>query len=243
MKKNPKLAESSTEKSQTPDEDFPIVGMGASAGGLEALEKFFNNMPHDSGIVFVIVMHFDPASRSFMAEILKRYTKMEVVQVEEGMNVEPNHVYIIPPNKDMAILRGVLHLLELVVRKGIRHPIDFFLRSLADDKREKAICIILSGTGTEGTLGLKDVKGEDGMVMVQDVKSAAYDGMSASAIATGLVDYILPPGKMPEELIKYVKQSFIKGARKPESISEYTNSIQKKETNRLFTSIGIPLLF
>ena len=227
MKKNPKLAESKTKKSQTPDEDFPIVGMGASAGGLEALEKFFENMRHDSGIAFVIVMHFDPASKSLMSEILTRYTKMEVVQAEEGMKVEPNHVYIIPPNKDMAILRGVLHLLEPVVRKGIRHPIDFFLRSLADDKREKSICIILSGTGTEGSLGLKDIKGEDGMVMIQDVKSAAYDGMPASAIATGLADYILPPEKMPEPLLKYVKQFFIMGGRKPESISGYTNSIQK----------------
>jgi two-component system CheB/CheR fusion protein len=227
MKENPKSAESGIEKSQNPDEDFPIVGMGASAGGLEALEKFFENMPHDSGIAFVIVMHFDPASKSLMSEILKRYSKMEVVQVEEGMKVEPDHVYIIPPNKDMAILRGFLHLLEPVVSKGIRHPIDFFFRSLADDKREKSICIILSGTGTEGTLGLKAVKGEDGMVIVQDVKSAAYDGMPASAIATGLADYILPPEKMPEQLIKYVKQSLIKSARKPERISEYTNSIQK----------------
>ena len=227
MKKKPKLTESSKKKSQTPNEDFPIIGMGASAGGLEALEKFFENMPHDSGIAFVIVMHFDPAAKSLMSEILKRYTKMEVAQVEEGMNVEPNHVYIIPPNKDMAILRGALHLLEPVVRKGIRHPIDFFFRSLADDKRDKAICIILSGTGTEGTLGLKDVKGEDGMVMVQDIKSAAYDGMPASAIATRLADYILPPEKMPDQLLKYVKQFYIKGARKPESISENTNSLQK----------------
>ncbi len=227
MKKNPKPTESGIKKSQNPDEDFPIVGMGASAGGLEALEKFFENMPDDSGMAFVIVMHFDPASKSLMSEILKRYTKMEVVQVEEGMKVEPNHVYIIPPNKDMAILRGVLHLLEPVVSKGIRHPIDFFFRSLADDKREKAICIILSGTGTEGTLGLKAVKGEDGMVMIQDVKSAAYDGMPASAIATGLADYILPPEKMPEQLLKYVNQFYIKGGRKPEGISEYTNSIQK----------------
>jgi two-component system CheB/CheR fusion protein len=227
MKKKPELAETSTEKSQTPDEDFPIVGIGASAGGLEALEKFFNNMPHDSGMAFVIVMHFDPTSKSLMSEILKRYSKMEVVQVEEGIKVEPDHVYIIPPNKDMAILRGDLHLLEPVVRKGIRHPIDFFLRSLADDKREKSICIILSGTGTEGTLGLKAVKGEDGMVMVQDVKSAAYDGMPASAISTGLADYILPPEKMPDQLLKYMKRFFIKGTRKPESISGYTNSLQK----------------
>src|SRR4030042_3424321 len=101
-------------------------------------------MPHESGLAFVIVMHFDPTSKSLMSEILKRYTKMEVVQVEEGMKVEPNHVYIIPPNKDMAILHGVLHLLEPTVRKGIRHPIHFFFKSLADDKRDKAICIILS---------------------------------------------------------------------------------------------------
>ncbi|KPQ42917.1 MAG: chemotaxis protein [Candidatus Methanoperedens nitroreducens] len=137
-----------------PDEEstFSIVGIGASAGGLEALEKIFINMPHDSGMAFVIVMHFDPTAKSVMADILMRYTKMEVFQVEDGMKVEPNHVYIIPPNKDMAILHGTLHLYEPVVSKGIRHPIDFFFRSLADDRKENAICIILSGTGTEGTL-------------------------------------------------------------------------------------------
>ena len=113
------------------------------------------------------------------------------------------------------------------MRQGIRHPIDFFFRSLADDKREKAICIILSGTGTEGTLGLKAVKGEEGMVMVQDVKSAAYDGMPGSAIATGLADYILPPEKMPQQLLKYVKQFSIKGARKPENVIDTTSSQQK----------------
>ncbi|VVB53934.1 Methanogenesis regulatory histidine kinase FilI [uncultured archaeon] len=138
-----------------PDEEstFPIVGIGASAGGLDALQKFFINMPHDSGMAFVIVMHFDPTAKSVMADILMRYTKMEVYQVEDGMEVRPNHVYIIPPNKDMAILHRTLHLYEPVVSKGIRHPIDFFFRSLADDQKENAICIILSGTGTEGTLG------------------------------------------------------------------------------------------
>lgn len=214
-------------KSHNLDDNIPVVGIGASAGGLEALGKFFSNMPSDSGMAFVIVMHFDPASKSLMAEILERYTKMEVFQVEEGMKVEPNHVYIIPPNKDMAILRGILHLLESVVRQGIRHPIDFFFRSLADDKREKAICMILSGTGTEGTLGLKAIKGENGMIMVQDVKSAAYDGMPVSAIATGLVDYILSPEKMPQQLLKYVKQFSIQVARKPDNVIDTTNSQQK----------------
>ena len=122
-------------------------------------------------------MHFDPKAKSVMADILKGYTKMEVFQVEDGMKVEPNSVYIIPPNRDMAILHKTLHLYEPVVSKGIRHPIDFFFRSLADDLKENAICIILSGTGTEGTLGLKTIKGEGGMVMVQSIESAAYDGM------------------------------------------------------------------
>jgi two-component system CheB/CheR fusion protein len=208
---------------------FPIVGIGASAGGLEAVEKIFSNMPYDSGMAFVIVMHFDPKAKSVMADILKGYTKMEIFQVEDEMKVEPNRVYIIPPNKDMAILHRTLHLYEPVVSKGIRHPIDFFFRSLADDLKENAICIILSGTGTEGTLGLKAIKGEGGMVMVQSMESAAYDGMPRSAIATGLVDYILSPEKMPEQLVSYVKQFYTKKTIKPERIvtEQTANYLQK----------------
>ncbi len=206
---------------------FPIVGIGASAGGLEALEKFFNNMSPDSGISFVIIMHFDPKAKSVMADILKSYTKMEIFQVEDGMKIWPNSVYIIPPNKDMAILHNALHLYEPATIKGIRHPIDFFFRSLADDRKENAICIVLSGTGTEGTLGLRSIKGEGGMVMVQSMESAAYDGMPRSAIATGLVDYILSPEKMPEQLINYVNQFYIKIITKPanEQIVNYLRKI------------------
>ncbi|MGB8217233.1 MAG: chemotaxis protein CheB [Candidatus Methanoperedens sp.] len=214
-----------------PDEEsaFPMVGIGASAGGLLALEKFFINMPSDSGMAFVIVMHFDPKAKSVMADILKGYTKMEVLQVEDGMKVEPNHVYIIPPNKDMAILHRTLHLYEPIVSKGIRHPIDFFFRSLADDMKENAICIILSGTGTEGTLGLKAIKGEGGMVMVESLESAAYDGMPGSAIATGLVDYILSPEKMPEQMVSYVNQFYATKITKPEIIvTEQTANYLKK---------------
>ena len=196
------------------DGDFPVVGIGASAGGLDAIEKIFLNMPHDSGMAFVIIMHFDPTSKSIMVEILKRYTKMEVYQAGDGMKINPNSVYIIPPNRDMAILHGTLQLLEPTISRGIRHPIDFFFKSLSEDSKEKAVCIILSGTGTEGTLGLKSVKGEGGMVMVQDVTSAAYGGMPASAIATGFADYILPPEKMPEQLLNFVKQPYIKGINK-----------------------------
>lgn len=199
------------------DNVVPIVGIGASAGGLEAIEKFFTNMPYDSGMAFVIIMHFDPTSKSVMVEIMKRYTKMEVQQAKDGMKIHQDSVYIIPPNKDLAVLHGTLRLLEPTVSKGIRHPIDFFFRSLAEDCKERAICIILSGTGTEGALGLKAIKGKGGMVMVQDIASAAYDGMPSSAIATGFADYILPPEKMPEQLQNYIKQPYIKGVSKAPS--------------------------
>ncbi len=234
---------SPVQKNETPKPDeestFPIVGMGASAGGLEAIEKFFSNMPHDSGIAFVIIMHFDPSAKSVMAEILKGYTKMEVFQVEDGMKIEPNRVYIIPPNRDMAILHRTLHLYNPVVSKGIRHPIDFFFRSLADDLKENAICIILSGTGTEGTLGLKTIKGEGGMVMVESMESAAYDGMPRSAIATGLVDYILPPEKMPDQLVNYVNQFYARKITKPEIVTEQIVNYLKKIIILIRTQTGV----
>jgi two-component system CheB/CheR fusion protein len=228
INKKPPVSRSSKESNPTSqiettpvaDSAFPVVGIGASAGGLDAIEKFFSNMPSDSGMAYVIIMHFDPTSKSVMVEILRRYTKMEVHQAEDGMKINPNSVYIIPPNKDMAILHGTLQLLEPTVSRGIRHPIDFFFRSLSEDCKEKAICIILSGTGTEGTLGLKAIKGEGGMVMVQEVTSAAYNGMPASAIATGFADYILPPEKMPEQLLNFVHQPYMKGTRKAALIEQ-----------------------
>ena len=192
---------------------FPIVGIGASAGGLEAFEQFFTNMPVDKpatecGMAFVLVQHLDPTHKSILRDLVKRYTSMEVFEVEDGMKVKPNCAYIIPPNAEMSILHGVLHLMEPVAQRGLRLPIDSFFRSLAQDREERAICIVLSGTGTDGTRGLRAVKGEGGIAMVQDPESAGYDGMPRSAIATGLADYILPPGEMPEQLIKYVRHVF-----------------------------------
>ncbi len=161
-----------------------VVGIGASAGGLEALELFFSHMPPDSGMSFVLIPHLSPDRKSIMAELLQRHTSMNVAQAEEGMRVLPNSVYIIPPNQDMNIEGNTLNLLEPTAYHGIRHPIDFFFRSLAKDQGERAICIIFSGTGTEGTLGLQAIKGEGGLVLAQEVKTAKYDGMPASAIAT-----------------------------------------------------------
>ncbi|MCX6168417.1 MAG: PAS domain-containing protein [Ignavibacteriales bacterium] len=185
---------------------FYVVGIGASAGGLEALERFFGNMTESSGMAFVVVTHLDPNHVSIMPELIQKSTKMKLFQAADGMVVEPNHVYVAPANRDIAILHGIIQLIEPPEAHGFRLPIDFFFKSLSADLAEKAICIILSGMASDGTTGLKAVKNELGMVMVQDPKSAKFDGMPSSAIKTGLADYILPPEEMPEQLIKYTSQ-------------------------------------
>ncbi len=196
---------------------FPIVGIGASAGGLAAFEAFFAGMPAatDPEMAFVLVQHLAPDHKSILTDLIRRYTRMQVSEVEDGMVVRPNCAYIIPPNRDMAFLNGALQLLEPLAPRGQRLPIDFFFRSLAQDQREHAIGIILSGTGSDGTLGVRAIKGEGGMVMVQNPASTEYDGMPRSALATGLVDYELPPAEMPAQLIAYVAQAFGKLPRLP----------------------------
>lgn len=188
---------------------FPIVGIGASAGGLAMFEAFFSAMPAlDTGMAFVLVQHLSPDYKSLLSELIQRYTKMEVFEVEDGMVVRPNCAYIIPPGRDMAFVNGALQLLEPAAPRGQRMPIDFFFRSLARDQHERAIAIILSGNGSDGALGVRAIKGEGGMVMVQNPASAEYDGMPRSAIATGLVDYQLPPAEMPGQLVAYVAHAF-----------------------------------
>ncbi|MEI7768905.1 MAG: chemotaxis protein CheB [Chloroflexales bacterium] len=194
---------------------FPIVGIGASAGGLAAFEAFFSAMPADSEspMAFVLVQHLAPDHKSILTDLVRRYTHMQVSEVEDGMVVQPNCAYIIPPNRDMAFLHGTLQLIEPEATRGARLTIDFFFRSLAEDQRERAICIVLSGTGSDGTLGVRAIKGEGGMVMAQRPDTTEYDGMPRSAIATGLVDYVLPPDEMPAQLLAYVNHTFGKRAR------------------------------
>ncbi len=193
-----------------PAEGFPIVGIGASAGGLAAFEAFFSGMPADidPNMAFVLVQHLAPDHKSILTDLIRRYTRMRVYEVEDGMVVRPNCAYIIPPGRDMAFLNGSLHLMEPSAPRGQRLPIDFFFRSLAQDQRERAICIVLSGTGSDGTLGVRAIKGEGGMAMAQSPEFTEYDGMPRSAIATGLVDYELPPSEMPAQLIAYVAHAF-----------------------------------
>jgi len=197
---------------------FPIVGIGASAGGLAAFEAFFSGMPADTdgfgqltagpGMAFVLVQHLAPDHKSILTDLIRRYTRMQVFEVEDGMKVLPNCAYIIPPNRDMAFLNGALQLMEPAAPRGQRLPIDFFFRSLAQDQRERAIGIVLSGTGSDGTLGVRAIKGEGGMVMAQNPASTEYDGMPRSAIGTGLVDFELPPAEMPAQIIAYVAHAF-----------------------------------
>ena len=193
--------------------NFPIVGIGASAGGLAAFEAFFSGMPADKdpGMAFVLVQHLAPDHKSILTDLIRRYTRMQVSEVEDGVVVQPNCAYIIPPNRDMAFLNGTLQLLEPASPRGQRLPIDFFFRSLAQDQQERAICIVLSGTGSDGTLGVRAVKGEGGMVMAQNPESTEYDGMPRSAINTGLVDYVLPAAEMPAHLIAYAAHAFVNG--------------------------------
>ncbi len=194
---------------QTERAAFPVVGIGASAGGLAAFEAFFSSMPFDtaSPMAFVLVQHLAPDHKSILSELIGRYTQMKVFEVEDGMIVRPNCAYIIPPGHDMAFFNGSLQLLEQSTVRGQRLPIDFLFRSLADDQKERSIGIVLSGTASDGTLGVRAIKGEGGMVMVQSPESAEYDGMPRSALATGLVDYELSPQEMPEALIEYVSRA------------------------------------
>ncbi len=216
--------------SVSPTPGFPIVGIGASAGGLAAFEEFFSAMPADAdpGMAFVLVQHLAPDHKSLLTDLIQRYTRMEVREVKDGMTVHPNCAYIIPPNRDMAFLNGALQLMEPTAPRGQRLPIDFFFRSLAQDQHNRAICIVLSGTGSDGTLGIRAIKGEGGMVMAQTPGSTEYDGMPRSAIATGLVDYELPPAEMPAQLISYAAQMFGNPPRKPLYQAPTTENALKK---------------
>ena len=214
---------------EKPDKEFsfPIVGVGASAGGLEAFELFFRNMPLESGVAFVLVSHLDPSHASLLTEILQRNTKMPVIEALDQMVVEPGHVYVIPPNRDMSIFHGALQLSEPEAQRGMRMPVDLFLRSLADEQGERSIGIILSGTGSDGTLGLRAIQGAGGVSFVQDPSTAKYDGMPASAVKSGLATYVLPVEKIPEQLAAYVKSFLGKKIKPAQPMPSITGALSK----------------
>lgn len=210
--------------------DFPVVGIGASAGGLAAFEAFFSGMPSgiEPNMAFVVVQHLAPDRKSILAELIRRRTRMQVFEVEDGVVVKRNCIYIIPPGRDLAFLSGTLQLLEPSAPRGHRLPIDFFFQSLARDQRERSICIVLSGSGSDGALGVRAVKNEGGMVMVQSPDSAEFNGMPDSAIATGMADYQLPPGEMPVQLIAYAAHLFDHAVRQAPSLTPNMENALKK---------------
>lgn len=217
---------------------FPIVGIGASAGGLEALEELFENMPAGTGMAFVVITHLHPGYPSLLPDLLAKVTEIPVVSAADGLRVEPDHIYVGPPGGQIAILHGILHRMETEKAEAPRLPIDYFFRSLAEDQKDRAISIVLSGTGTDGTLGLKAVKGESGMVMVQQPQSAKYAGMPSSAIATGLADYVLAPVAMPQHLIAYVQGPYLATEEAPAGVSAVPSEPMQKIFVLLRTRTG-----
>lgn len=203
MKKTPSTVPRRHAASPKPKTAFPIVAIGASAGGLEALEEFLARVSPSSGMAYVIVQHLDPTRKGIMSELLQRITVMKVAQIKERTVVQPDCVYIIPPNKDLSILHGVLHLMAPTSARGLRLPIDFFFRALAEDQQEHSIGVILSGMGSDGTLGLRAIKEKAGLVLVQEPGTAKFDSMPRSAIEAGLADIVAPAGELPEKILAY----------------------------------------
>ncbi|MBO2012677.1 CheR family methyltransferase [Hymenobacter negativus] len=210
------------------NDKFPVVALGGSAGSLAAFEQFFLNMPSDSGMAFIVVSHLAPDQESELAQVLQHFTTMPVREATDGLRVRPNQVYVIPPNRDMSILHGMLLLFAPTQPPGRRLPIDFFFQSLAKDARDRAVCVVCSGLGSDGTLGLKMVMENFGMVMVQDPDSAEFDAMPRSAMATEFVDYVLPAADLPNKLIEYVRQPSTRPRREEaESSARPAHALQK----------------
>lgn len=193
-------------KEREPNKASIIVAIGASAAGLEALEKFFRNVPPSTGISYVVIQHLLPDQKSILDEILGRYTQMEVLQITNEMEIRTDTVYVIPPGKNIEVTDTHFRVKEMQRSGRLKMPIDHFLRSLKNNRKEKSIAVILSGTGSDGTLGIREIKEEFGMVMAQLPETAGYRGMPQSAIDTGLVDFILPPEDMPGQLLSYIER-------------------------------------
>jgi two-component system CheB/CheR fusion protein len=194
-----------------PEKIIHYVGVGASAGGLEAIEAFFSDMPENSGLAFIVIQHLSPDHKSLMVELLSKKTRIPVHRCRDGMVVEPNHIYMIPPKKNLTIFHGRLILTDKDAHRGGNLPIDIFLKSLAEDKGKRAIAVILSGTGSDGTRGVRAIKEQDGMVMVQEEASAKFDGMPKGAISTGVADFVISPGEMAAQLMQYTGHPLVTG--------------------------------
>jgi two-component system CheB/CheR fusion protein len=214
------------QKTKISEIHFPIVGIGVSAGGLEALEQFFENMPKGNGMAYVVIQHLDPDHESMMPELLQRSSPMKVFQATDRIVVKPNQVYVIPPNKSMSILNGTLHLFEPIETRGLRLPIDYFFRSLAIDQKEKSIGIVLSGMGSDGSLGFKAIKEVNGFLLVQEPTDAKFEAMPRSAIDAVQVDIVAPANELPRRLMESLKH-IPKGYSDSISDNKDTSNLEK----------------
>ncbi len=196
------------ERSNPRHGSFPIVGIGASAGGLEAFTELLNHLPVNTGLGFVLVQHLHPQHESALTQLMARATSIPVREVTNNLRIKRNHVYVIPPNTNLGIARGVLKLKPRAENRGAHHPIDAFFESLAQDQRQRAIGVILSGTATDGTLGLEAIKAEGGITFAQD-DSAKYDSMPRSAVAAGCVDFVLKPEDIARELTRIARHPYV----------------------------------
>jgi len=217
-----------------PEGLFPVVGIGASAGGLEALELFFSNTPTDMGVAFVIIQHLAPDHKGLMVELLQRATSMKVAQATDRMKVLPNQVYLIPPNKDLSIFQGKLHLFDPVEARGLRLPVDFFLRSLATDRLEGSIGVILSGMGSDGMLGMRAIKEKAGLCLVQEPRSAKFDGMPSSVIQAGLADIVAPVEELPLKI-----KAFLNNPRLNQQINLTVEAKTQTAIERIFVILRL----
>lgn len=201
---NTEYLESNDLKMDISKTDFPIVGIGSSAGGLDALLTFLSNVPENSGLAFVIVQHMEKLGKSILVEILQNATTMKVSEANENISIQPNCVYVIPTNKNMSIQHKVLHIFDYIEPHTL--SIDFFFKSLAEDQLKSSIGVILSGMGTDGTSGLRAIKKKGGGVFIQEPSSAKFDGMPKSAIEAGLADVVSTVETLPSKIISYLKQ-------------------------------------
>ena len=192
-------------KRRNPNEPRAVIGLGASAGGIAPLQQFFGDIRPDTGLAFVVVMHLSPEFESQLADILQQKTKMSVTQVAGPEKVRPNHVYVIPPNHQLTFEDSILHLVPPQQGHGRRVTIDLFFRTLAQAYGQRAVCVIFSGSDSDGVIGLKHIRAQGGLTIVQDPNEAEFDSMPASAISTGMVDWILPVAEMPGKLLEFVR--------------------------------------
>ncbi|MGH9616631.1 MAG: chemotaxis protein CheB [Acidobacteriaceae bacterium] len=211
-KKNSRDKNPDRQSAPSPD-SFPIVAIGASAGGLEAYTEFFRALPADTGMGFVLIQHLDPSHHSMLTEIIAKTTKMPVEEVRSGVAIQPNRVYVIPPNSKMAIADCVFQLSPRGKAPGQHLAVNFFMHSLAQEHKSRAIGIVLSGTGADGTAGLEDIKAEGGITFAQDPSSAKYDGMPRSAVDSGCVDFILSPKDIAKEIRRIRHHPYVHAER------------------------------